>query len=58
METQQKDILLSKVSDVIDSKLASLDVKITKQQKQQHEQQMCKIQVSKKKKPVRIQKER
>ena len=44
MEPQQMETLLSKVSDVIDSKLASLEVKITKQQKQQHEQQMCKIQ--------------
>ena len=46
METQQMDVLLSRVSDVIDSKLVSLEVKISKQQKQQHEQQMCRIQAA------------
>jgi hypothetical protein len=46
METQQMDVLLSRVSDVIDSKLASLEVKISKQQRQQHEQQMCRIQAA------------
>jgi hypothetical protein len=46
METKQMDVLLSRVSDAIDSKLASLEVKISKQQKQQHKQQMCRIQAA------------
>jgi histidinol dehydrogenase len=46
MESQQMDVLLSNVSDVIDSKLVSSEVKILKQERQQHEQQMRKIQTA------------
>ena len=42
----QNDDLLRRVSEIMDSKLSSFEQKISKQQRQQHEQQLAKLQAA------------